>query len=258
VRNEPPWSPEDHSAQVGDPWLRLVSGLDDARDWSVPVRTALRAHRAFLARFTEQTRANLDAREQLTIGARVAVRLAARFASCHPHPSLEEREAFVEATLRRVDRAMRLVAGRQQRQRAARRSRQAQGRGRPRRQPEPHLSVIDGWRWRGGGRPSRTPMTGLLLRAEIWRDVRAQARPGVGRVSRARALAEVLVYDLRDVDPQLYARIERLRVHYAEEDTTRDALVRAVMDVNGRHFSKLRVQFAQALSVVGVEDEKCL
>ena len=251
MRNEPTWAPEDHFTQIGETVLRLISGLESARDWSKEVRAALRAHLDFVARFKDQTRANPNADAQLRAGALVALQSIALYVARNPHPSPEERIAFVEATQRRVDRSMRAVAGRQQRRRAALNTGQAGRVGRPRK-PEPLHSVLDGWHWRGGGRPSQHPVTGLLLRLEVWRDVRARARPEAGRVSRARALAEVLVYDLRDEDPQLYARVEQRRAHYADDEVTRDSLVHAMTALNRKYFTNLQVQFSQALSAVGV------
>lgn len=242
MRNEPPWSPEDHDLQIADAWLCLVCGIDDGVGWSEDVRAALRAHRGFLRRFAEQAQANPDADEQLQIGADVALRSITRIVAANPTASAEDREAFLESTFTRAERAMRFVADRQVRRRTSL-VKTGAGRG----AVAPLRSVIDGWNWRGGGRPSRAPVTGLLLRVEIWRDVRARVRPDVGRVPRGRALAEVLVYDLRKADPALHALIEQRRKHYAEEDTTRDALVRAVTRLNGAQFSKLRVQFAQVL-----------
>jgi hypothetical protein len=110
--------------------------------------------------------------------------------------------------------------------------------------------VIDGWGWRAdGGRPSHYTATALLLRIEVWRDVRAQVRPTDGRVTRADALAEVLAYDLRRCDPVAYRRVDRRRRHYVEEghSPTR-ALTRATKDLHGKHFRKLQSMFSQALS----------
>jgi hypothetical protein len=148
---------------------------------------------------------------------------------------------------------MRLIAKRQQQRRAAQVELRPATPGRP---PRSHLilqSVIDNWRWRPGGRPSLRVVPVLLLRVEVWRDVRAQVQPvqtaGDGRVTRADALAEVLVFDMKTHDRAIYAKVDTLRRRYENQQgrlRTRP-LTRAVDTVIHRHFRALQTQFSQTL-----------
>lgn len=230
------WWPEDESEAIGDPMLCLLTGQEDLTRWSADVRRALRAHVAHIKEWSRRCDAVPDAREQLQAGTRVAFSRVARFLQRHPHSTRDELRALADAARETSARAMRLMARQQQRRAAHLTGRTA----------VPLKSVIDGWRWRDG-RPAKCCATGLLLRVEVWRDVRARVRPAEGRVKQTVALAEVIAADLKTDDPRTYTRVEGLRRYYEEEGRSPTAaLTRAVRAVMGKHFRTLEALLSQA------------
>ena len=108
----------------------------------------------------------------------------------------------------------------------------------------------------------------LLLRVEVWRDLRARMRPDDRRLTRSEALAEIAVADLRRSDPvkadRLNAAVQR---QFKDEGCSpRRALVKAVSyelakdakDVPTRDstqpFESLQSLLSQALRRYGPSD----
>ena len=214
---------------------------EDLRQWSCDAQRAFVVHKAFLAEFERQLACHPDAREQFEAAASVAVRQLARTLRQHPHQTDQQRAEMVRAFWKTTERVALVVARRQQQRRAA------AG------QTLPALrSVMDGWRWRGGGRPGQN-VTLLLLRVEVWRDMRARERPAEGRVSRAAALAAVLVADWKESDPATYKGVDRVRRRNQNHDQDQGhaplrALTGAVMKVKGKYVRSLQARFSQALT----------
>lgn len=253
------WPPDD--ALVSYLVIRLLAGLEDDREWSDDVLRAVEVERAARDAVTRAVRRHPDVKEQVAAGREVVMtrlfQLMKRRRQGHPRLGDQELATYERETRAMQATAMRAAAERQRQRRMWECKDEPVKRGRPQQSHLELRSLIDGWNWQGG-RPREFAVTELLLRVEVWRDVRAQVRPADGRLLRAEALAEVLVSDLKTSDlateRATYKLVDGLRRCYEEEEEyapTR-ALTRAVTDVkgehlNGKHFRNLQSLFSQAL-----------
>jgi hypothetical protein len=235
--------------------LSLLGGVADRAEWSADVRRALwvcedaadgarlRARRVPWA--LEQLRAAARIRRERLVHLSV---LRRRGASLPPLDDYEkETEALAAAEVYYVARQQCTIAMAEAEKQAHVFAEQGipPRRGRRPKQPEPR-TILDG-RWHGG-HPDQHSIPWLLLRVEIWRDIRAEARPTEGRVSRSDALAEVLLEELKAGDRRCYRLIDNLR-RELEEDGSRSApaLARAMTALHARTFRGLQVRLSQAL-----------
>lgn len=253
MRRDDRWPPD--LALVDVLLVSLLAGSEDMTQWSEDVRRAVTVWRAARAEDRRLLlRAHPNAKEQLDAGSRVLKeRLIHRFVRRRRGDRIDD---SARETLELPAIEMRYIAKRQQLLAIA--EQQDGPRRRGRRAIPKRRSVIDGWRWRDG-RPREDDVPTLLLRVEVWRNVRAQVRPDAGPVPRAEALAEVLVSDLKTGDPATYKWIEskrrdfehEKRLHYAEEEESSSstrALTRAVRKVIGAPFRSLEARLSQALT----------
>jgi hypothetical protein len=235
--------------------LSLLGGVADRAEWSADVRRALWVFEdaAYVARL--RARKVPWAMEQLKAAARIRrerlIHLSVLRKRGAPLPSLGDydkaTEALAAAEVYYVARQQCTIAVAEAEEQAHVSAEQGVPlrRGRRRKQPEPR-TILDA-RWHGG-HPDQHSIPWLLIRVEVWRDIRAEARPTEGRVSRSDALAEVLLEELKAGDRSCYRLIDNLR-RELEEDGSRSApaLARAMTALHARTFRGLQVRLSQAL-----------
>ncbi len=248
LRRDDKWPPD--LAVVDMLVVSLLADLEDPTQWSEAVSSAVAVWRAAHAEYRQRLRDHPDAKEQLDAGRwmrkeqlihRFVLRMRKK-----PNDSTDASDTLAQ------QKEMRDVAERQQmlaldqRERRDDLARLGGGPRRRGRRPKPPevRSVIDGWHWHDG-RPNKFDVPLLLLRVEVWRDVRAQVRRDV---LFAPALAEVLVADLRASDPTTYERVDELRRQHEEHEgcSPTRALTYAVNELIGPEFRKLQTRVSEA------------
>jgi hypothetical protein len=204
---------------------------EDPSQWSDDVQLALHAYLRHVDTESRRLQAHPEALAQLALGERVRASRYARLDERHFYSwSPEEQQAGIAAAERAVERAVRFLARRQQRTRGGK-----------------LRSIVDGWRGLDG-RPSKSGGSPwLLLRVQVWRDLRERTRPDVGRLRRSEALAELKLRELGDTDPVQHKRVKarQLQLEYDERLSPTAALTQAVKDiVGGDKFRALERQVA--------------
>lgn len=212
--------------------VALLADLAHPRDWSRRVCEALASARLRLEREAQRRGDRPEVAAQYDAGWQVAHEQIRVWLARGRPPLTAAEQISLDAA---VAAAVRAVAGRQQARR-------------PGPKPKYPRSVVDGWRWRGSGRPpTLEPPELLRLRVEVWRDLAAAIEPDLGKLTFRQGLAAVLYWDLQQEGSARASAVDRHCRELQSDGFSRPrALLAAVRAVLGSEFESRRAASARS------------